>query len=284
MVICLRKFEQRDDTERLCIDSITEITFSKSFGALDRGDEFGLIALSKVVFSSAAWVGIIPWLYRIHHYVSPITGNWLGVTMRSIRFRAVTEQKVKEHKVQDENHKDILGYLEDVRRQKPDEYSEYGLVSTLTSNVFAGSDTTAIALRAMIWYLLSSPAYHERFVRELKERQESGLISDPITFQQAESWPFLQGVMYEALRLHPPFAVHLPRVVPDGGLVADGHFIPSGVSCGSNTELYCSHTDRTDGRWDQCMGDSSQQGSFWRRRGQLPTGAMAGSVNERRDA
>ena len=157
--------------------------------------------------------------------------------MRSIRFRAVTENKVKEHKVQDEKHKDILGYLEDVRREKPDEYSEYGLVSTLTSNVFAGSDTTAIALRAMIWYLLSSPTYHGRFVRELKERQESGLISDPITFQQAESWPFLQGVMYEALRLHPPFAVHLPRIVPDGGLVADGHFLPCGVSCASSAKI-----------------------------------------------
>ncbi len=149
--------------------------------------------------------------------------------MRSVKFRALAAKKTKEHQVQDENHKDILGYLEDVRAKKPDEFSEYDMVSTITSNIFAGSDTTAIALRAMIWYLLSSPHYLERFERELKERREAGLISDPIRFDQAEAWPFLQAVMYEAIRLHPPFAVHLPRVVPEGGLVANGIFLPPDV-------------------------------------------------------
>lgn len=260
-----------------CLDSITEITFSKSFGYVDNGDEHGIMALAKVVFSSGAWVGCVPWLYRIHHLVSPITGNWLGVTMRSVKFRELTAQKTKEHQVQDENHKDILGYLEDIRRQKPNDYSEYALISTLTSNVFAGSDTTAIALRAMIWYILSSPVCHEQFLRELKERIELGLISDPIRMEEAEAWPFLQAVMYESLRLHPPFAIHLPRVVPEGGLVStDGHFFPAGVSIlflTQNLHIYvCQLTKETlDNRRYQCVGDSSQQGSIWRRRRDIPT-------------
>ncbi|KAH8817371.1 cytochrome P450 family protein [Xylogone sp. PMI_703] len=216
------------------IDSITEITFSKSFGYLDKGDEDGILSLSKTVFSSAAWVGCVPWVYWIHHVVSPITGNWLGVTMRSVRFRALASEKAKEHQSNDEKHKDVLGYLESVHQKKPDEYSEYDMVSTVTSNIFAGSDTTAISLRAMIYYLLSNPQYHDRFLYELRERREAGQISNPIRFEEAEAWPFLQAVMYEAIRLHPPFAVHLPRVVPEGGLTANGVYLPQGTVVGSN--------------------------------------------------
>lgn len=150
--------------------------------------------------------------------------------MRSIKFRALASKKAKEHRDSDEKHMDILGYLEDVHRKKPDEYSEYDMVSTVTSNIFAGSDTTAIALRSMIYNLLANPQYHDRFLRELRERREAGQVSYPIRFQEAEEWPFLQAVMYEAIRLHPPFAVHLPRVVPQGGLVANGVYLPPGVS------------------------------------------------------
>lgn len=158
--------------------------------------------------------------------------------MRSVKFRALAAKKTKEHQVQDENHKDILGYLEDVRARRPDEFSEYDMISTITSNIFAGSDTTAIALRAMIWYLLSSPNSLERFQKELKERRAAGLISNPIRFHEAEAWPFLQAVMYESIRLHPPFAVHLPRVVPEGGLVVNGIFLPPGVGTLSKDDFY----------------------------------------------
>lgn len=172
----------------------------------------------------------MPWIYRIHHAISPITGNWLGVTMRSVKFRALAAQKAKEHQAQEGNHGDILGYLEQVRIDKPDEYSEYDMVSTITSNIFAGADTTAIALRSMIHYLCSSPQHMERFSRELSERSVAGLISDPIRMREAEAWPFLQAVMMEALRLHPPFAIHLPRIVPPGGLFVQDNFLPAGVN------------------------------------------------------
>jgi cytochrome P450 len=149
--------------------------------------------------------------------------------MRSVKFRALASKKAKEHQASDENHKDILGYLEDVHRKKPEEYSEYDMISTITSNVFAGADTTAIALRAMIYYLLTNPHCLKKFLCELQERRGAGQISDPIRFAEAEAWPFLQAVMYEALRLHPPFAVHLPRIVPASGLVANGIFLPPNV-------------------------------------------------------
>ncbi|KIW94195.1 uncharacterized protein Z519_05511 [Cladophialophora bantiana CBS 173.52] len=235
--LTIRPFDLGEWLALFAIGNITEISFAKSFNYLDKGDADGILALSKVVFASANWVGVVPWVYRIHHLTSDWTGNWLGVTMRSIKFRALAQKKVQEHQLlrdENEDHRSILGNLQDLRRKKPDEFSEYAMTSALTSNIFAGSDTTAIALRAMIYNLLSHPSCLERFLHELKERQMMGEISDPIRFHEAEAWPFLQAIMYESLRLHPPFAAPLPRVVPQGGLVVKDVFLPAGTVVGTN--------------------------------------------------
>lgn len=166
--------------------------------------------------------------------------------MRSIKFRQLALEKTNNHQHQDDNHKDIVGYLQDVRNKKPDEFTEYAMVSALTSNIFAGSDTTAISLRAMIWFLLHNPDSWERFLRELRERRDAGLISNPIRFDEAESWPYLQAIMYEAMRLHPPFAVHLPRVVPKGGMVSNGIFIPANVSQSASFPTVSCNLSATD--------------------------------------
>ncbi|KIV92261.1 hypothetical protein PV10_06718 [Exophiala mesophila] len=216
------------------IDSITEISFSKRWGFIENGDVGGILALSKVVLASGAWIGVIPWLYHIHQFFAPVIGNWLGATRRSTEFGGLATRTIAEHKEQEHNHKDICTYLQEIRRKKPDSFSEHGLVDVLTSNIFAGSDTTAIALRAMIYYLLTSPEALKIFLDELNERHAAGSISEFTRFEEAEAWPYLQAVMYEALRLHPPFAINLPRVVPAGGLSVGEFFLPEGTIVGSN--------------------------------------------------
>ena len=72
--------------------------------------------------------------------------------------------------------------------------------SMATSNIFAGSDTTAISTRAIIYYLLKNPDAKQKLIDEIDNLKRHGKISDPVKLAEADSMPYLQAVMYEALR------------------------------------------------------------------------------------
>ncbi|KAI8692462.1 hypothetical protein NCS56_00003100 [Fusarium sp. Ph1] len=71
------------------------------------------------------------------------------------------------------------------------------------ANVAAGSDTTAISLRAIIYFLLQNPRAHHRLQDEIHTFSAEGKVSDPVTFGEACKMPYLQAVMKEAMRVHP---------------------------------------------------------------------------------
>ena len=64
----------------------------------------------------------------------------------------------------------------------------------------AGSDTTAISLRAILYYLLKNPSTMRKLEKEIDDMAEKGLISDPVTYQQSCRMPYLQAVIKEAVR------------------------------------------------------------------------------------
>ena len=65
---------------------------------------------------------------------------------------------------------------------------------------------------------------------EIDDARSRGALSDIVKLDEAEKMPYLQAVMWEALRLHPAVGMSLPRVVPKGGEVVAGAFMPEGVS------------------------------------------------------
>jgi len=40
---------------------------------------------------------------------------------------------------------------------------------------------------------------------------------------------YLHALCLEAMRMYPPLPFAVPRTVPDGGAMVDGHFVPEGV-------------------------------------------------------
>lgn len=124
-----------------------------------------------------------------------------------------------------------------------------------TTNIMAGSDTVAIALRTIFYMLLRHPDVYARLQAEIdgaflgghttthttdittnnptdqQKQQCKPNHAFPIPFTLASTnLPYLSAVIHESLRIHPPVGLPLERIVPASGLsMHDGHTIPPGV-------------------------------------------------------
>lgn len=98
----------------------------------------------------------------------------------------------------------------------------------------AGSDTTASAIRATLLHILSTPRVYQRLKDEIKAAVNAGRVSHPITQTEARELPYLQGVIYEGLRIRPVTTSMIAKEVHPEGDTIDGKFLPGGMIVGSN--------------------------------------------------
>lgn len=225
-------------------DVIGEVSFSKSFGFMEAARDDGSFNQIEGALRSANTTGQNPWLFWLDDYLSPIFGSQLRLNARHGGIRIKAMKEISARKDRGSERKDILSKLFTVNKEKPFEFNENAVASMATSNIFAGSDTTAISTRAIIYYLLKNPDCKNRLIEEIDERRRQGKLSDPVLLEEADSMPYLQAVMYEALRCHPAVGMSLPRVVPEGGVTIDGKFLPAKVTltlegCGERVSLTC---------------------------------------------
>lgn len=97
---------------------------------------------------------------------------------------------------------------------------------------FAGSDTTAIAMRAVVDGLLRNPTAYHHLQKKLDDAVADGRINVPVRYADAIKLPYFTACVKEGLRLHPSVGLHLPRHVPEGGCKIAGHYFPSGWRVG----------------------------------------------------
>lgn len=113
-------------------------------------------------------------------------------------------------------------------------YLSRALRAWTSSNIIAGSDTTAIFLRTMFHQLLTHPESLARLRAELDAAAARGALSETTTWKESQALPYLSACFKEAGRVHPPFGLHLERVVPAGGLEVCGTALPAGTIVGMN--------------------------------------------------
>ncbi|KAI0145605.1 cytochrome P450 [Xylariaceae sp. FL1272] len=94
------------------------------------------------------------------------------------------------------------------------------------SFAFAGTHTTSHTMSMGTYYLLRNPDKLKKLKEELKlvPRNEEGLLE----YRQVRDLPYLKAVITESLRLSTPVPGITPRLVPRGGFVWKGHYLPEG--------------------------------------------------------
>ena len=85
------------------------------------------------------------------------------------------------------------------------------------------SDTTASTLTSIFYELAREASIISRIRNELDPLIASG---QGISNQKLQSLDLLNGVINEALRLHPPAGLSLPRKTPPEGLTIEDTYIP----------------------------------------------------------
>lgn len=135
----------------------------------------------------------------------------------------------------DSEGRDMLSRWAYVKSSDPLKMSTRDIVVHLSTNVFAGSDTTAIALRAIIYLLCKNPSTMEALVSEIDQADRDGKLSRPISYKEATTaLPYLNAVLKEAMRVHPSVGLLMERHVPAGGITIDGHYLKEGTIVGIN--------------------------------------------------
>ncbi|KAJ5961635.1 cytochrome P450 pisatin demethylase [Penicillium viridicatum] len=212
-------------------DVIGNITFGDRFGFLDAGNDVGnMIDFLDGSFAACSYFGLYIWLFPMFMKLS----KYLGMDqtyVASFSFRHIQEAKA----TMKNYHADLPSHMTmkvvQAQAQNPEKISDYDILVTASSNVGAGSDTTAISLSSVLYHLLHTPACMKRLREEMKL---SGITGNP-TFKETQAMPYLQAVIKEALRVHPATGFPLFRVVPQGGEVLAGQFFPEGTNVGVNS-------------------------------------------------
>lgn len=111
-------------------------------------------------------------------------------------------------------HRDFLAKFLTAAKQSPAIVTPPMLMNYVMNNIVAGSDTTGITLRAIMYYVLKTPNVLSTLMRELTAAN----LSIPVGWADSQTLPYLDAVIKEAIRLHPAVGLGLERVVSDQGL------------------------------------------------------------------
>lgn len=133
------------------------------------------------------------------------------------------------------DRKDFLQMFLKAKDNHPQVVNDRQVVSYSLTNVFAGSDTTAISLRSVFYNLLKNPRILQNVLQEIDETiGERDCYQQPISFAESNKMTYTQSVLKEAMRTHPAVGLLLERRVPEGGCHIAGEWLPGGTIVGIN--------------------------------------------------
>ncbi|KAH8197773.1 hypothetical protein TruAng_008062 [Truncatella angustata] len=226
-------------------DVMGDVTFSRRLGFLEQGiDVEGMMEKIWHRFKYFAAVGQLPWLdilwdkspvwnALLPQKSSPIVAFSASHSIRRLNGDPPQVREKSAEGARDTSTQDFLsGFI--ATKQKDISVPDWYVTAWTTSNLLAGSDTTAIYLRAVFYYLLKNKDSLNRLVAEILDLDSQGRLSNIISWKESKEMPFLDACIKEAGRLHPPIGLPLERVIAHGGINIEGVHIPEGTVVGIN--------------------------------------------------
>ncbi|CAK7271329.1 hypothetical protein SEPCBS119000_004544 [Sporothrix epigloea] len=207
------------------LDVISTLAFGETFGCLDAdADTSGYLEVTERVTPILAAMAIFPWVVdflqsRVWRLLIPNVNKIVGFGIMKLAKRTVDARYGEKPLIK----RDMLGSFVKHGLSRDEAEGE------AMTQIVAGSDTTATAIRATLLYITTNPQVYARLQREIDESVCAGRISSPISDAEARRFPYLQAVIREGLRMWPPASGLQPKVSMTDDVIC-GIRVPAGTS------------------------------------------------------
>ncbi|MCJ1321857.1 hypothetical protein MMC15_007202 [Xylographa vitiligo] len=207
----------------LFFDIVGETTFSKRFGFIDEGrDVADAIKNQWILTSYLAIMGYFPWAH-----------NWLLANPLIEYFNLqpamhvfdTTKAAVAARATNFKSHPDMVEQWMRANEEHPERFSKDDILAAGVVTVGAAADTSGAALQAFVYFLMRDP----EMLTQLRAEIDTADLAPIPTYESVRNLPVLQACIKEALRIHCPVSIGLPRVSPPGGITICSRLFPAGT-------------------------------------------------------
>lgn len=204
-------------------DVMGSLGFGRSFNTLESGDSHFYIELSEKGMMSLKFLGCIPWFTNL---LAIIPGE-INPIQKLLNY---SEKCVEERKLESEKQdQDVIGHLIEAENFYEDpKLNRMLLTGDSRLIIIAGSDTTSCTLTYAFYYIAKDPSIADKIRSELRDNNVS--MERDFSIPSLQNLSYLNGVINESLRLHPPVPGGVFRQSPPEGLQIGNHYIPGNVN------------------------------------------------------
>jgi cytochrome P450 len=205
-------------------DIIGDLAFGEPFDCLKNSDYHQWVFILLSQLRMAGYANVSRRLPGSKHLLRLITPRHILSQRRT--HVALTTAKVKARLHKPNDRPDFFSnILKHDNTEKGFSFQE--LVSNGSTLIIAGSETTATLLSGVTYLLLRNPRVLAKLQNEIRFTFTD---ESEINLESCNKLEYCLAVLTEALRVYPPVAPGLPRIVDAQGDMIAGNWVPGGVS------------------------------------------------------
>lgn len=218
----------------LTFDISGALSFGKSFESVRSGRAHPWVDISCNFGKGIALMASINFFYPMNKVLKLAMPRSVMEKMRyhkQLAHEMLLQRLSMGHKT---NAQDYVGSIMAYNEEKGEvKIPQEEIEANMTLLIFAGSETTSSAMSAILTEMLRSP---EALRKATEEVRSAFATEEAITVASTAKLEYLTAIIQEGIRMGPPAAVGVPRVVQKGGATIVGQYVPAGVSL--PTSLY----------------------------------------------
>lgn len=209
-------------------DFMAEYVYGESLSCLKDARCHPFIGMKFVSVKAWTIISMSKYLPSLSYLIKAVAWYLHGDLFRNRETNAqFNKSKIAERMSsdRDSSKKDYITHVRSSQGPKGS-LSEDEIHANASFLMIAGSETTATTLSGCTFLLLARPDAYQELTCQIRLRYQN---SSDITFASMTDFPYLDAVLQEALRMYPATPLGMPRIVPEGGAMISGTFVPGKV-------------------------------------------------------